>query len=62
MTPRTRTILYYAAVFGGFALLVTAPFVVLKRPVWLFLYIPILAPWSVWLLNEYWRWVRNLGR
>lgn len=61
-SPRRRATLYWGAVFIGFVLLVIAPFVVLTWPIWLLVFIPILFPWAVWLLNEYWRWVRRLGQ
>jgi hypothetical protein len=57
-----KPVLYYTCAFGGLVLLVVASFVIFDRPVWLWLFVPLLAPWSVWLLWEYWAWVRRLGR
>ncbi len=61
-SPMWKSVLYYTCALGGLVLLVVAAFVIFDRPVWLWLFIPLLAPWSVWLLWEYWAWVRRLGR
>jgi hypothetical protein len=56
------TMLFYVIVFAGFGLLVAAAFVVFTKPIWLLLIVPLLGVWSVWLLNEYWNWIRRLGK
>ncbi|HEX8914257.1 MAG TPA: hypothetical protein VF796_18050 [Humisphaera sp.] len=55
-----RTVLFYAVVFAGFGLLVASVFVVFTHPLWLLLFVPLLGVWAIWLLNEYWAWVRKL--
>lgn len=55
-----KTLTYYAIVFAGLGLLAVAVFVAPSRPLTLLLFIPLLTLWSVWLLREYWKWVRSL--
>lgn len=51
---------YYVTVIAGLALLVVSVFSLPERPLVLLITVPLLTLWSVWLVREYWKWVRSL--
>ena len=55
-----KSIAFNLIVLAGFALLAAAVFVVPDRPLTLLIFIPLLTVWSIWLVGEYWKWVRSL--
>ena len=64
LQPRTcgGGIRYYAMMVAGLAALAAAPFIAIHEPSWLLVLAPVVLAWGVGLLNEYWRWVRSLGK
>jgi hypothetical protein len=46
----------------GLALLMASPYVWKANPILLWLIIPLLGAWAFWLMMEYLRWAKTLGK
>jgi MFS superfamily sulfate permease-like transporter len=46
----------------GLALLMASPYVWKASPILLWLIIPLLGAWAFWLMMEYLRWAKTLGK
>jgi hypothetical protein len=48
--------------FAGLPLIAVAPWLWMSGPRLLLAVVPLIAIWAVWLVIEYLRWARTLGR
>ncbi len=46
----------------GLLVLLVSPWAWQANPAWLFIIVPALAVWAFWLMLEYLRWAKSLGK
>ena len=51
--------MWWAGVVGGFVFAMFSPLLVMRDTRWLFLIIPLMLAYTLWLMREYQKWGRS---